>query len=345
MSQARLEQAARKPGSAPGRRAVIPCGAPSGGATFQMPGKSHSAKPADTKSLRVYRSLREAFNLVGTEVFGAEWQGLEADCDPARAKQQTDIKSYRRPLATDGQSFDFDAPLLPEPTRPIDGEHGAKLEQAIERHTKALKELLRLLHSGLVPTAFIPENETTARDTINPSLWPDPAKFNPRKPSWGGLRFDIAADRVVLKSRRDSAIHDRAGGESSLWWAYGGRAGHVEIDRTTLEEASKQYVRSKKNEDSNAKTTARNTKIQAAAEGIWREASEEDDRLTKEKVANRLLARSDAGTSCRDLKKRDGGALSQDSLVRLIAVPKWLSKRSSRKKDNQSNATQDNNTL
>ena len=185
----------------------------------------------------------------------------------------------------------------------------------------------------------------TVKEAITASDWPDPAKFDPINPTWNDLWFDIAADRVVLKSPETSPIPGRAQGEGSMWWAYGGRAGRVEIDREKLEGVLKQYVRSKESEDSIAETTARNAKIQAAAEDIWREALKKDDRLTKEKVANRLLARSDADTLCRDLKKQDGGILGEDSLVRVISVPQWLPKRTSRKKDNRSSSRYDRKIL
>ncbi|MFB3110620.1 MAG: hypothetical protein ACE10G_01175, partial [Gemmatimonadales bacterium] len=200
-----------------------------------MPGKSHSAEPADTKSLHTYRTLREAFDRVGKHIFGKEWQDFEADCDPARAKQQTDSKTLLRKLAPDEMSFTEER--LPVPPRPIDGDDGAKLEQAIERHTKALKELLRLLHSGLLPAVFIAEGQTTVREGITASEWPDPAEFDPKNPTWNYLWFDIAADRVVLNLPDTSPVPDRAHSDGSLWWAYGGRAGRVEIDREALERA------------------------------------------------------------------------------------------------------------
>ncbi len=80
---------------------------------------------------------------------------------------------------------------------------------------KALKELLRFLHSRTVPAEFIPENATTAREDITASDWPDPEKFNPKKPTWGDLWFDITADRVVKTSPGTSPIPGRAQGEGS----------------------------------------------------------------------------------------------------------------------------------
>ena len=200
-----------------------------------MPGKTRSAEPADTKPLKTYCTLREAFDRVGAKVCGPEWQSREADFDPARAKQQTDARSLLRTLAPDGLSFT--EKRLPVPPRPIDGDDGAKLEQAIERHTKALKELLRLLHSGLLPAVLIAEGQTTVREGITASAWPDPAEFDPKNPTWVYLWFNIAADRVVLNLPDTSPVPDRAHSDGSLWWAYGGRAGRVEIDREALERA------------------------------------------------------------------------------------------------------------
>ncbi len=191
--------------------------------------------PRKSGSANVYCTLREAFDLVGTAVCGTEWQGFEADCDPARVKQQTDTKSLLCKPAPDGRAFTKDR--LPDPTRPIDGKDGAMLIQAAERYIKALAELLRLIHSGLLPTEFIPENETTERKTINASAWPDPAKFDPKNPTWGDLWFDIAADRVVRKSAEKPAASGYERNYGALAWAYTGMRGHVEINREKLEKA------------------------------------------------------------------------------------------------------------
>ncbi len=192
-----------------------------------MPRKSGFAK--------TYCTLRQAFDLVGTDVFGTEWQGLEADCDPAQAKQQTDTKSLRYKEAPDGQSFTKER--LPDPKRPIDGKDGVTLIQAVERHIKVLAELLRLIHSGTLPTEFIPENETTVREVVNASAWPDPAKFDPKNPTWDDLWFDIAADRVVLKFTEKPVTPGFERDYGALWWAYTGRPGHVEFDRGALDKA------------------------------------------------------------------------------------------------------------
>ena len=187
---------------------------------------------------KTYFTLREAFDFVGASIYGPKWRGFEADCDPAREKQQTDSKTLLRKLAPDGRSFSTkEKDRRPVPKRPIDDIHRVRFGRAIGRHIKALKELLRFLHKGTVPTEFIPENATTAREGITASDWPDPEKFNPKKPTWGDLWFNIAADRVVRNFPKTSSIPGHAHGADSLWWAYGGRAGRVEIDREALERA------------------------------------------------------------------------------------------------------------
>ena len=204
-----------------------------------MPRKSDIAK--------TYCTLREAFDLVGTSTYGPKWRGFEADCDPARAAQPTDTVTLLRKLAPDGQSFSTkEKDRRPVPKRPVDGIHRVRFGQAIGRHMKALKELLHFLHSRTVPAEFIPENATTAREDIPASDWPDPEKFNPKKPTWGDLRFDVAADRVVRNFPKTSPVPGRVHGDGSLWWAYAGRAGHVEIDREALERALRPHQQPKK---------------------------------------------------------------------------------------------------
>ena len=194
--------------------------------------------PRKSDSTKAYCTLREAFDLVGAKVCGPKWRGFEADCDPARAAQPTDTKTLLRKLAPDGQSFSTEEKdRRSVPNRPIDGIHRARFGRAIGRHIMALKEFLRLTYNGHLPTEFILEGEATKREPINPSDWPDPAKFDPKNPSWGNLWFNIAADRVVLRLPKTSPIPGRTHGEDTLWWASGGRAGHVEIDREVLDRA------------------------------------------------------------------------------------------------------------
>ena len=286
--------------------------------------------PNNSSSAKTYCTLREAFNLVGEAIFGREWQGFEADCDPAKAKQPTDTRSLLRKLNSDKGSYSNER--RPVPARPLKGQDQARLEKAIERYTETLIEFLRLTNSGFVPTEFIPDNDPMVLEAINASSWPDPTSFDPESPDYRDLWFDMTADRVVLKPSDSSETPSRRFGGTSLWWAYGGRPGHVEIDREMLLKAMHQHVRSYARQKSLATTTARNTQIQEAAEDLWRKANENGVQLTKWEVAKQLLDNTDAHSLCRDLKNRAGGVLSLESLVRLISVPDWLPKRASRKK-------------
>ncbi len=191
--------------------------------------------PSSSSPAKTYCTLREAFNLVGEAIFGREWQGLEADCDPAKAKRPTDTSSLLHKLAPDERSYSQERHSVPK--RLLDGEDSAKLKQAIERHTKTLTEFLRLTHSGFVPSEFLPEDNATARKAINASSWPDPKNFDPEMPDFHDLWFDIAAGRVVLKSAGKSATSGHGRDYGDLWWAYTGRPGHVEIDRGALDKA------------------------------------------------------------------------------------------------------------
>ena len=91
--------------------------------------------------------------------------------------------------------------------------------------------------------------------------------------------------------------------------------------------------RSLAQEDRKAATKTRNDKIQREAEKIWREAWNNGTRLHKERVATKLREHPDAADLCRDLKQRDGGTLSSDSLIRLISEPSWLKKHKTKGKD------------
>jgi hypothetical protein len=191
--------------------------------------------PSSSSPAKTYCTLREAFTLIGEKLYGREWKGFEADCDPAKAKQPTDTTSLLRKLAPDGQSYSKERHSVPK--RPLDGKDSAKLKQAIERYAKTLTEFLCLTHDGFVPTEFIPEDNATARKAINASSWPDPKNFDPEMPDYHDLWFDIAAGRVVLKSAGKSATSGHGRDYGDLWWAYTGRPGHVEIDRGALDKA------------------------------------------------------------------------------------------------------------
>ena len=76
-----------------------------------------------------------------------------------------------------------------------------------------------------------------------------------------------------------------------------------------------------------AKTETRDQEIQAAAEKIWKG----DHTLTKEGVARSLHANTSNKGLIADHRDRHGGALSIESLQRLIRRPKWVSKRQRKK--------------
>jgi len=189
----------------------------------------------DSSPTKTYVTLREAFNLVGKKIFGTKWQGLEADCNPAKVDQPTETRSLLHKLSSDEKSYSKEC--LPVPTRPLEGQDQTRLREATKRHARTLTELLRLLNSGLVSSEFIPDDNAITREVINASSWPDPKTFNPIMPVFHNLGFDLSADRVVIKSSGKSAasVHGRDYGD--LWWAYTGRPGHVEIDKEVLKKA------------------------------------------------------------------------------------------------------------
>ena len=83
-----------------------------------------------------------------------------------------------------------------------------------------------------------------------------------------------------------------------------------------------------------ATTAERNADIQQLAESIWLDAwkEKESQLLTKNEVADRMLDDKTFESRFRNHKAREGGALAQETIVRLISEPKWVRKERSRRK-------------
>ena len=155
-------------------------------------------------SLYQWVTLREAFDIVGGDLFGAQWTGHEADFDPDRLRDE-----------------------------PQDIE----VQTALQRHAKAVKKLLHPLYSGQTIGWIIPRGDAASKKVIIASLWPDPDKFDPSEPRFKDFSFNVATSWGALEPPEGKAPSWYAKyAKTDIWYPYSPLEGRIEIDLVALNE-------------------------------------------------------------------------------------------------------------